>query len=35
MLRQSPMQDITVAVLAIGENAARASIKTIDEAVGM
>ena len=35
MLRHYPMQDITVAVLAVRENAAWAPIKAIDEAVGV
>ena len=34
MLRHYPMQDITVAVLAVGENAAWTPIKAIDEAAG-
>ena len=34
MLRHYPMQAITVAVLAVGENTAWAPIKAIDEAVG-
>jgi len=34
MLRHYPMKDITFAVLAVGENAAWAPIRAIDEAVG-
>ena len=34
MLRHYPMQDITVAVLAVGENAAWTPIKALDEAAG-
>ena len=33
MLRHYPMQDMTVAVLAVGQNAAWAPIKAVDEAV--
>jgi hypothetical protein len=34
MLRHYPLQDISVAVLAVGQNAAWAPIKAVDEAVG-